>query len=318
MHIEGKLQATEEDKKPNVNIKPFGVCSITKMSCSPAPIKWQNTSVFEIDGKKELLDTSTCQCSVGGKISVVKSAQNFSEEGGKSIYQPIVHDYIKKDEKEDEKDTNQQNSWVINWVPNQRGSFGIYKLAKSDSTQRGPNHWSIYAHGIEGGGFRIEYKNGNHIDVFRAQQIISAIEKISTTFGTKLKSKEEISIKFVVCNERRSASDEGLIKTIKKLTTLHSNITAEVSSGLVVVEYNASSAVLKGVWDRYATPDSEGRKGSYVTIKNGEIVSIDYSIGLKPSTPEERQSNAESKEKEYDNPDDDYIDVNKEWKSKSK
>ena len=80
MHIEGKLQATEEDKKPNVNIKPFGVCSITKMSCSPAPIKWQNTSVFEIDGKKELLDTSTCQCSVGGKISVVKSAQNFVEE----------------------------------------------------------------------------------------------------------------------------------------------------------------------------------------------------------------------------------------------
>ena len=51
MHIEGKLQATEEDKKPNVNIKPFGVCSITKMSCNPAPIKWQNTSVFEIDGK---------------------------------------------------------------------------------------------------------------------------------------------------------------------------------------------------------------------------------------------------------------------------
>ena len=35
---------------------------------------------FEIDGKKELLDTSTCQCSVGGKISVVKSAQNFVEE----------------------------------------------------------------------------------------------------------------------------------------------------------------------------------------------------------------------------------------------
>ena len=80
MQIEGKLQATEEDKQPNVNIKPFGVCSITKMSCNPAPIKWENTSVFEIDGKKELLDTSTCQCSVGGKISVVKSAQNFVEE----------------------------------------------------------------------------------------------------------------------------------------------------------------------------------------------------------------------------------------------
>lgn len=80
MQIEGKLQATEEDKKPNVNIKPFGVCSITHSSCVPSPIKWQDTSVFDIDNKKELLDTSTCKCSVGGKISVVKSAQSFVEE----------------------------------------------------------------------------------------------------------------------------------------------------------------------------------------------------------------------------------------------
>lgn len=80
MSIEGKLQATEEDKQPNRNIKPFGVCSILRSSCSPLPVKWDNTSDFEIEGKKELLDSSTCQCSVGGKISVVKSAQNFVEE----------------------------------------------------------------------------------------------------------------------------------------------------------------------------------------------------------------------------------------------
>ena len=80
MKIEGKLQATEEDKQPNVNIKPFGACSVIRSSCSPAPVKWQNTSMFEIDGKKELLDNSTCQCAVGGKISVVKSSHNFVEE----------------------------------------------------------------------------------------------------------------------------------------------------------------------------------------------------------------------------------------------
>ena len=77
MKIEGKLQATEEDCKPNVNIKPFGVCSITKMSCNPAPIKWQNTSVFEIDGKKELLDPSICQCLFSYNISFVKSIIYF-------------------------------------------------------------------------------------------------------------------------------------------------------------------------------------------------------------------------------------------------
>lgn len=80
MSIEGKLQATEEDKQPNINIKPFGVCSILRSSCTPLPIKWDNTSSFEIEGKKELLDCSTCTCSIGGKISVVKSAQNFVEE----------------------------------------------------------------------------------------------------------------------------------------------------------------------------------------------------------------------------------------------
>lgn len=80
MNIEGKLQATEEDKQPNTNIKPFGVCSILRSSCSPSPVKWDNTSDFEIEGKKELLDSSTCQCSVGGEISVVKSAQSFVEE----------------------------------------------------------------------------------------------------------------------------------------------------------------------------------------------------------------------------------------------
>lgn len=80
MKIEGKLQATEEDKQPNTNIKPFGVCSVLRSSCSPSPVKWDNTSDFEIEGKKELLDSSTCQCSIGGKISVVKSAQNFVNE----------------------------------------------------------------------------------------------------------------------------------------------------------------------------------------------------------------------------------------------
>lgn len=80
MKIEGKLQATEEDKKPNTNIKPFGMCSVLRSSCSPSPIKWENTSDFKIEDKKELLDSSTCQCSIGGEISIVQSAQDFVEE----------------------------------------------------------------------------------------------------------------------------------------------------------------------------------------------------------------------------------------------
>ncbi|RLJ34254.1 uncharacterized protein DUF4280 [Chryseobacterium sp. 7] len=80
MSIDGKLQATEDDKQPNINIKSFGICSVLRSFCTPSPVKWDNTSDFEIEGKKELLDTSTCQCSVGGKISIVQSAQNFVKE----------------------------------------------------------------------------------------------------------------------------------------------------------------------------------------------------------------------------------------------
>lgn len=46
------LQATEDDKQPNINIKPFGVCSVLRSSCTPSPVKWQDTSGFEIDGKR--------------------------------------------------------------------------------------------------------------------------------------------------------------------------------------------------------------------------------------------------------------------------
>lgn len=85
MKIGGKLQATEKDKLPNSNIKPFGQCRLKPITggflpCIPVPLKWQDTSVFEIDGMRELLDTSTCPCSVGGNISVIKCAQNFVEE----------------------------------------------------------------------------------------------------------------------------------------------------------------------------------------------------------------------------------------------
>uniref|UniRef100_UPI0039A48953 DUF4280 domain-containing protein n=1 Tax=Ornithobacterium rhinotracheale TaxID=28251 RepID=UPI0039A48953 len=85
MQIEGKAQATEEDKQPNTNIKPFGQCRLKPSSggylpCMPVLTQWQDTSPFEIEGKKELLDSSTCPCSVGGTISVIKSAQNFVKE----------------------------------------------------------------------------------------------------------------------------------------------------------------------------------------------------------------------------------------------
>jgi hypothetical protein len=69
--VEGKLIATEQDKQPEINIPSFGVCAITKSKCISAIIKWDKTTQKDtINNYKILTEESTCQCSVGGKISV--------------------------------------------------------------------------------------------------------------------------------------------------------------------------------------------------------------------------------------------------------
>jgi Domain of unknown function (DUF4280) len=68
---DGKLVATEQDKQAESNIPSFGVCMITKGKCTPALIQWQNTTEKdEINGYKILTVDSTCQCMIGGKISI--------------------------------------------------------------------------------------------------------------------------------------------------------------------------------------------------------------------------------------------------------
>lgn len=67
-----KLIATEEDKKTEVNISSFGVCSVTKIACIPVIIKWENTAKgTRINNHRILTDKSTCHCSTGGKITVI-------------------------------------------------------------------------------------------------------------------------------------------------------------------------------------------------------------------------------------------------------
>lgn len=69
--IEKKAIATEQDKQPNSNIKPFGQCKITNSSCNPSPNSWQKTTEKDtINNHKILTEDSSCQCGVGGKISI--------------------------------------------------------------------------------------------------------------------------------------------------------------------------------------------------------------------------------------------------------
>ena len=80
--VNGKLQATEEDKQANVSIMPFGQCKLKPstsgyLPCMPAPIKWEQTAEKDtINDLKILTEKSTCQCAVGGKISVTHKGHN--------------------------------------------------------------------------------------------------------------------------------------------------------------------------------------------------------------------------------------------------
>ena len=79
--IENKPIATEQDNKPNTNIKPFGQCKLKPSSagylpCVPAPQKWEKTSFSSIDGNKELNESSCIKCAVGGLITFADKGKN--------------------------------------------------------------------------------------------------------------------------------------------------------------------------------------------------------------------------------------------------
>ncbi|MGI4736995.1 MAG: DUF6531 domain-containing protein [Janthinobacterium lividum] len=65
--------ANELDKIALINILSFGACSVKYGSpCVPMPLVWNNVmdEGLTVLGARPLLDTSKCQCGVGGQISI--------------------------------------------------------------------------------------------------------------------------------------------------------------------------------------------------------------------------------------------------------
>lgn len=73
--IRGQFQAHELDLAPLTNIKPFGVCAITRGPCLPAPLRWtqvhQGSLRLGPASARPLLESSVCRCGVGGSISII-------------------------------------------------------------------------------------------------------------------------------------------------------------------------------------------------------------------------------------------------------
>lgn len=73
--ISSCLVSTKADKIPTTNIPPFGACSVTGSTCSPAPIDWLDTYKVKVKGQETILFKSKLPCSVGGKIEFITSGQ---------------------------------------------------------------------------------------------------------------------------------------------------------------------------------------------------------------------------------------------------
>jgi hypothetical protein len=72
--IYGDSVATEADLAPNVNIMPFGACSITHGPCQPQPMYWDKCiEGVKVNGKKLIIGEAKMWCSLGGQAEIFYS-----------------------------------------------------------------------------------------------------------------------------------------------------------------------------------------------------------------------------------------------------
>lgn len=69
--IYGSNLATEGDRWPFVNIKPMGMCMMTRCSCLPTPVLWRKVKEgIYVNRHRLLLEDSEAQCMFGGTIRI--------------------------------------------------------------------------------------------------------------------------------------------------------------------------------------------------------------------------------------------------------
>lgn len=198
---------------------------------------------------------------------------------------------------------------------------GINKLAKTDDTRLGRNHFRIYAHGARDGGISFSFPSGKDYDytAYTPKQIIRQLSRTSAQFRDKMNNKEDITIAFMICNVRTGKTDLGLVKTAMKITEQYANIKKiTVGSGYQIVSYDELSAIYEyddDYIDSFGSADPiTGRRGGELTVINGKITNFDNSKGhIHVDLTDQERAEMWKNKQQNDDPNDDYINTNKTW-----
>lgn len=78
VYLRDKPQLKVTDSKPGVNIKSFGLCSITETVCKPnIKTKWVNLHDVNllIEEEEALIKDAILFCTQGGRIEIIDSGQ---------------------------------------------------------------------------------------------------------------------------------------------------------------------------------------------------------------------------------------------------
>lgn len=218
--INGKFKATEEDKQANTNIIPFGECKLKPTSrgylpCNPALIKWQNTSPFSIEGKKNLITDSFCKCSIGGTITpIIDSNSNFI-----TLLKKTEEDKIMNCSEAESEGTPSES--VNGHFYNENGKFeGIVKSFKGDINE------VFVCEGTE----KIKDENGKEIDIFNSYRKINIKNDVflriaGLAYAESGFADEVIKcIPFCITNRHQIYKNSGLAKYLEDSWTLNKTL----------------------------------------------------------------------------------------------
>ncbi len=187
------------------------------------------------------------------------------------------------------------------WIKNIKGSKSIYQFATNLKYNKGDNKFDVFGHANHALIVGVD-KKGNNVNIRTPKQFIDLMKKSSKEFKKSFKNGENITVKLHACNTGADTDHKGrpIDNPIgQQISEAYPNITVIAPDGKVVTAPDnpntpeIGDAYEKGVYDYV-------ERGAYVTFRNGKVVKVDATVGLKPNSGQAQPANSQKKEIEKD------------------